>query len=83
MPDWGVVLFHTSSAAMQAEAVLVRAQLAVRLIPTPRDLSSDCGISLRFNWPEAEQVRTLLQQARVETAGIHRLAGARDAVGLR
>jgi hypothetical protein len=75
MADHGVVLFHTSTAAMQAEAVLNRAHLPARLIPTPRELSSDCGLSLRFPWDQADHVRALLQQFRVETAGIHGLPG--------
>lgn len=75
MYNFGVVLFHTSSSAMQAEAVLVRARLPVKLIPTPRDLSSDCGIALRFDWCQNEQVQALLSKACVETAGIHLLPG--------
>ncbi len=58
---------------MQAEAVLVRAKLPVKMIPTPRDLSSDCGIALRFDWCQNEQVQTLLNKARVEIAGVHRM----------
>lgn len=56
---------------MQAEAVLVRAKLPVKMIPTPRDLSSDCGIALRFDWCQNEQVQALLNKARVEIAGVH------------
>ncbi len=73
MNSYGVVLFHTSSSAMQAEAVLVRAKLPVKMIPTPRDLSSDCGIALRFDWCQNEQVQALLNKARVEIAGVHRM----------
>ncbi len=75
MNTYGVILFHTSSSAMQGEAVLLRAKLTARLIPTPRELSSDCGLSLRFNWDECEQVRALLEQAHVEFAGLHPLPG--------
>lgn len=56
---------------MQAESVLARAKLPVKLIPTPRDLSSDCGIALRFDWCQNDQVRALLNKARVEIAGVH------------
>lgn len=59
---------------MQAEAVLLRAKRAVRLIPTPRELSSDCGLSLRFDWDIHEEVESLLMKMHVETAGIHLLA---------
>jgi hypothetical protein len=74
MDKYGVVLFHTSTSAMQAEAILTRAKLSVRLIPTPRELSSDCGVSLRFNWDQNEQVCALLSQMHVETTGIHLLS---------
>ncbi len=74
MSKFGVVLFHTSSSAMQAEAVLTRAGLAAKLIPTPRELSSDCGLSLRFDWGLHEHVEILLKERRVETAGIHALS---------
>ena len=75
MNSYGLVLFDTNTSAMQAEAVLQKAKLTVKLIPTPRELSSDCGVALRFDWSQNEQVRALLKQARVETAGIHQLAG--------
>ncbi len=67
----GVVLFHTSSAALRAEKILMKAHLSVKLIPTPREFSSDCGIALSFIWAQVEQVKTLLDAARVEKAGIH------------
>jgi hypothetical protein len=73
MIEHGIVLFHNSFSAMRAEAVLMKAGLAVKLIPTPRDLSSDCGVSLRFDWSRSQQVEALLKQARVDTAGIYPL----------
>lgn len=68
---YGVVLFYTNSAAMRSEKVLSQAGLSVRLIPTPRQLSSDCGIALRFEAARQPEVERLLSQARVEVAGIH------------
>jgi hypothetical protein len=56
---------------MRAEKVLGQAGLAVKLIPTPRELSSDCGIALRFDAAQRWQVDELLATARVETAGVH------------
>jgi hypothetical protein len=74
MGKFGVILFHTNTSAMQAEAVLVRANQEIKLIPTPRELSSDCGISLRFNWNMKNEVEAHLVQAKVDFAGIHPLA---------
>jgi len=69
--QYGVVLFHTTSAAFRAEKTLRNHALTVKLIPTPRELSSDCGTALRFAWDDATRLRTLLANARVEVAGIH------------
>jgi hypothetical protein len=68
---FGVVLFHTSSAAIRAEKTLLKSGLQVKLIPTPREFSSDCGIALRFDWDQEENVRLLLKSARIETASMH------------
>jgi hypothetical protein len=73
MSDYGVVLFATSSSAMRAEAILVRSSLAAKLIPTPRQLSSDCGVALRIDWNQNDRVSELLTKAGVKVAGMHRL----------
>lgn len=48
MIEFAVILVHSTSHAIQAERVLKRAGLVVKLIPTPRHLSSDCGSALRI-----------------------------------
>ena len=73
MSAFGVVLFHTTASALRAEKALLEAGLEVRSIPTPRELSSDCGIAVRFPRGEEDRVRRLLESARIETAGIHPL----------
>lgn len=71
--SYGVVLFHTTASAMQAEKLLTKAGLKVKLIPTPRQFSSDCGIALRFDWEQKEQVESLLSEQKVDTAAIHQM----------
>jgi hypothetical protein len=71
---YGVALFNTSSAALRAERILLKNKLLVKLIPTPREFSSDCGIALRFNWNQSEQVQELLESGHVELASVHPLS---------
>lgn len=59
--------------ALKAEKALRREGLAVKMIPTPRQYSSDCGFALRFDWSEAERVASLLSVARIDVAGLYRL----------
>ncbi len=74
MSEFGVVLFHTTSAALRAEKVAQQAGLPVKLIPTPREFSSDCGMALRFVWADADRMRQALEAGRVEVAGVRQMA---------
>ncbi|PWH16141.1 MAG: hypothetical protein DDG60_04635 [Anaerolineae bacterium] len=63
----GIVLFHTTTSALRAEKILQKAGLSVKLIPTPRELSSDCGIALQFELPARDQIEAILIAAGVES----------------
>jgi hypothetical protein len=67
MTQYGVVLFHTTSSAIRAEKLLAKSGFTVKLIPTPREFSSDCGIALRFDWVQQQQIVSALAEAGVET----------------
>jgi len=71
MSEYGVVLFHTTSAVLRAEKTLQKNNFVVKLIPTPREFSSDCGMALQFEWSQAERARALLEAARVEISAMH------------
>jgi hypothetical protein len=73
MMKYGIVLFHTTSAVMRAEKLLLKERVSIKLIPTPREFSSDCGIALRFEWNQHEQVKSVLNNADVEIAAIHQM----------
>jgi len=72
---YGVVLFHTNSAVLRAEKILLREGLTIKLIPVPRHLSSDCGIALRFDQSGEMRVREVLATACVPFNSIHPLDG--------
>lgn len=71
--EYGVALFHSVSHALRAERIVMRAGLKIKLIPVPRQFSSNCGTALRFHWPDKEAVRQALQEARVEITATHKL----------
>jgi hypothetical protein len=73
MVQYGVILFPTTSAVMRAEKLLVKAGHKIKLIPTPREFSSDCGIALRFEWDRCEDIKSYLNTANIETESIHQI----------
>jgi hypothetical protein len=63
--EFAVILVHSTSHAVQAERVLKRAGLRVKLIPTPRHLSSDCGSAIRVVAGDRAAAEQALAEARV------------------
>ncbi len=73
MKSKGVILFHPTSSAIRAEKVVFKKGFSFKLIPTPRELSSDCGISLRFELESKDSIIELLQSDNVEFASVHEI----------
>lgn len=74
MSRFGVVIVATTSAALKTEKLLRGAGIREQLVPTPREFSSDCGLSVRFIWAQREEVSHLLTENQVDIIGIHPLA---------
>jgi hypothetical protein len=63
--SYAVMTFHTTSAAFRAESVLRGAGFECKLIPTPRKLSTDCGVALRFDLLEIDDVKSAVEKASI------------------
>ncbi len=55
-----VALFSSISHVLRAEKLLQKEGITVKLIPVPKEISTDCGICLRFTPEIAERVRQTL-----------------------
>lgn len=72
-PVYGVVLFPSVSHCMRGESLLQAAGVRCKLIPIPRELSSDCGVALRFEWPDRERIEALFREAGLAYERVSRL----------
>ncbi|WP_300761522.1 MULTISPECIES: DUF3343 domain-containing protein [Helicobacter] len=44
----GYILVFTTSSAFESETILKDLGITIKLVPTPREFSSDCGIAVYF-----------------------------------
>ena len=72
-PGYGVALFQSTHWAIRAEKITRDAGLEVKLIPTPRHLSSNCGTALRFRWGDRDELVRVLEEHGLAPDGIHRI----------
>ena len=61
-----VVLFYSTSLAIRGEKIAKGAGIEVKLVPTPRHLSSDCGTALRFKSVDKDAIVKAFKRSRLE-----------------
>lgn len=66
-----VLIFHSIHKVMKAEKALRAAGLDVRVMPVPRQLSSDCGLSIAFRSQDREAVDEVLEGAGCPYEEVH------------
>lgn len=61
--DYGVATFHSTHSVIKAETLLQDAGLeSVRLVPVPSQVSSDCGVTVRFLRVDIDRAREILSE---------------------
>ena len=48
--------FHTTHHALHAEKVLDRRDIPFLIVPTPREISAGCGLSMRFFYTDLNAI---------------------------
>ena len=69
---FGIATFHSTHAVLKAEQLLKEAGLAgVRLVPVPSQVSSDCGVTVRFAAADAARAAELLRPLADDLQGLY------------
>ncbi len=69
--EYTVIIIKSTSHAMRAEKALEQAGVKCKLIPVPRQFSSECGICIRVNCSHVEPTLQILKSVGVQATGIH------------
>jgi Protein of unknown function (DUF3343) len=68
---FAIATFHSTHMVLKAEKLLKEAGIeGVRLVPVPSQVSSDCGVSVRFSAAQAARAAALLRQFEEDLQGI-------------
>ncbi|MEA1921159.1 MAG: DUF3343 domain-containing protein [Pseudomonadota bacterium] len=51
------LIFHSIHNVMLAEELLLKADISVDMVPVPREISSDCGMSLACCLSDLDKIR--------------------------
>lgn len=65
-----VAIFHSIHRVMKAEKILKGGKLEILLIPVPRQLTSDCGLAIRYARGARDEVEAALAEAQLPPAEV-------------
>ncbi len=57
-----VAIFHSIHRVMKAEKILKKAKMEMLLIPVPRQLTSDCGLAIRYAEKDRAEIEAVLSR---------------------
>jgi hypothetical protein len=61
-----IILFHSTNYAIWTQDLLKENNITCKMIPVPRDLSSDCGYCVRISPDDLEVSEKMLKKNDVE-----------------
>jgi hypothetical protein len=78
-----VAVFDSIHYVLAAERVFRERGVSCDLVPTPRRISSDCGMVIEFRESDLDCVRRILAEPQVKARAVYRPAeGAYEAVSI-
>ena len=70
-----IAIFQGIHRVMKAEQILKEADVEILLIPAPRELTSDCGLAIRFSPELQQQVLDVLANAQLSPIELYQRCG--------
>lgn len=72
--DYGVVTFKSTSHAIKGESVFKDEGIKFKTIPTPREITSSCGLSIRFSLDDINIVEEFIESKDLAINGIYKMS---------
>lgn len=66
-----LMVFKNTHDAIQGEKVLSEKGISIIVVPTPTYITQSCGISLKFNENELQEIEQLILEERVKPKNIY------------
>ncbi|MCC0784737.1 DUF3343 domain-containing protein [Clostridioides sp. ES-S-0108-01] len=66
-----IVSFNSTHHAIRSEKLFGKNSLKVMVLPTPREITASCGISIKFSFEDMEKIKNILVENNVDIKGIY------------
>lgn len=70
---YGVITFESTHHAIKGEKTLMEKNITLKTIPTPREITASCGLSIMFSLDDLENVKEIISEEELSIKGIYKL----------
>jgi hypothetical protein len=68
-----IISFESANFAMQTEAVLKNEHIALQIMPTPREITLSCGLSIKTSVDNLDKIKQLVNEKRIQIKELYKL----------
>lgn len=78
MNEMFIVSFNSTHHAIRSDKLFGEKGITCTTLPTPREITASCGISIRFLHKDIEDIKVILEGNRIEYKGIYNIKKVED-----
>jgi len=68
-----VVTFQSTHHAIKGEKYFKESNLAIKTIPTPREITASCGLSIKFSMEDIKTIEEIIKAQDLSIEGIYEI----------
>ncbi len=73
MNEMYIVSFNSTHHAIRSDKLFEQSGITSTTLPTPREITASCGISIRFLYKDIENIKKILETNSIEYKGIYNM----------
>jgi uncharacterized protein YpmS len=67
------ILFPSYNYGMKLESALKKEKIKFTIVPTPRELSASCGISIEYKKEDEQRIKVVVEENSIKVTGFYSL----------
>ncbi|KXZ40745.1 Protein of unknown function [Alkalithermobacter thermoalcaliphilus JW-YL-7 = DSM 7308] len=72
------ISFNSTHHSMRLDKILRDNNINIKTIPTPREVTSSCGLSIVFNIEDLEKIKQKIEEFEIDYFGIFKMEKTKD-----
>lgn len=76
MEEFLILTFESTNFAMQTEAALKTIKIKNQIIPTPREITLSCGLSIRTPFDNYDKIIDLIDNNKIKNKSLFKIIGS-------